>query len=167
VGTWQGLNRYDETTKTFEKYLFDAKGEQLSSNQITYLFEDSQNRIWIGTFEGVNIFYPEKNIFESYLHVPNDKSSLSHNFINCIMEDSQNNIWIGTNNGLNRFNETERNFHRLTTDDGLKNNVIYGILEDDSQRLWISTNKGIETYNRKDKKFENHFYNDGLQKYTV
>jgi signal transduction histidine kinase/DNA-binding response OmpR family regulator len=163
VGTWQGLNRYDETTKTFEKYLFDAKGEQLSSNQITYLFEDSQNRIWIGTFEGVNIFYPEKNIFESYLHVPNDKSSLSHNFINCIMEDSQNNIWIGTNNGLNRFNETERNFHRLTTDDGLKNNVIYGILEDDSQRLWISTNKGIETYNRKDKKFENHFYNDGLQ----
>lgn len=163
VGTWKGLNRFDETTRTFSHHYIDSKGERLSSDQISYLFEDSRHRIWIGTFNGVNIFYPEKNIFESFKKTPSNDIQLNSNEISCIYEDSKGRIWIGTRHGVHLFDEIERNFISLTTQNGLSNNVIYGILEDDQENLWISTNGGLTSYHTKTKKIRNYGVKDGVQ----
>ncbi len=163
VGTWKGLNQFNETSQSFSPHYIDSKGERLSSDQISYLFEDSRNRLWIGTFEGVNIFYPEKNIFESFRKTPSNNIQLTSNEITCIYEDTKGRIWIGTREGISLFDEIERNFVPLTTKDGLSNNFVYGILEDDQQNMWISTNGGLSKYNSNTKTFRNYGVKDGIQ----
>jgi ligand-binding sensor domain-containing protein/signal transduction histidine kinase/DNA-binding response OmpR family regulator len=163
IGTWKGLNRFNEKTHQFTHHYFDSKGERLSSDQISCLYEDSRKRIWIGTFNGVNIFYPERNSFETFLKAPGNDIKLSNNEITSILEDSKGRIWIGTRMGLNLFDELERNFLNITTKDGLPSNIIYGILEDDNNKLWISTNGGLSSYNTNTKKIKNYDVEDGIQ----
>ncbi len=161
VGTWKGLNLFNEKTQTFTPFHIDSNGQRLTSDQISYLFEDSRGRIWIGTFEGVNIFYPERNSFESFFATANNKMSLPGNEITCVYEDNKGRIWIGTRSGLCVFDEIERNF--ISINDGLPNHFVYGILEDDKGLLWISTNGGLACYNPTNKRFINYNKNDGIQ----
>lgn len=163
VGTWKGLNRFDETTRTFSTHYIDSKGQRLTSDQISFLFEDSRHRIWIGTFNGINIYYPDKNIFETFQRTPSNDIRLRNNEISCISEDSKGRIWIGTRKGVHLFDEIERNFISITTQDGLANNTIYGILEDDHENLWISSNGGLSCYHIKTKKVRNYGVKDGVQ----
>lgn len=163
VGTWKGLNRFNEDAQEFTPYFIDSKGNRLSSDQISYLFEDSRARIWIGTFEGVNIFDPERNTFESFVNGSTDSFSIPDNEITCIYEDSKGRIWVGTRNGLSIFNEIDRNFVSISTDQGLPNSIVYGILEDDKGLIWISTNGGLACYNPVNKRFIVYDEGDGIQ----
>lgn len=163
VGTWKGLNRFDEKNLSFSMHYIDSKGERLSSDQISFLFEDSRQRIWIGTFNGVNIYYPEKNVFETFKRTPSNDVNLLSNEIFCISEDSKGRVWIGTRKGVHLFDEIERNFISLTTRDGLLNNTIYGIMEDEQNKLWISSNGGLSCYNTKTRKVRNYGIKDGVQ----
>ncbi len=163
VGTWKGLDRFDEKSHRFYHHYFDSKGKRLTSDQISFLYEDSRNRIWVGTFEGLNIFHPGKNLFESFKNIPGDSASLANNEITCITEDSKGRIWIGTKNGLNLFDELNREFVRYGMEEGLPNNIIYGIIEDDEGSLWISSNGGLSNFHPKTKKVKNYTPNDGIQ----
>ncbi len=163
VGTWKGLNQFDEQKQTFTPYYIDSNGQRLSSDQISYLYEDSRGRIWIGTFEGVNIFYPDRNTFETFATSPNSINGLPGDEITCVYEDSKGRIWIGTRNGLCIFDEIERNFVKISIDEGLPNSFVYGVLEDDKGLMWISTNGGLACYNPVNKRFVNYDKDDGIQ----
>ncbi|MCT4588735.1 MAG: response regulator [Carboxylicivirga sp.] len=163
VGTWKGLNRFDETNQSFTAFYIDQKGNRLTSDQISYLFEDSRGRIWIGTFEGINIFYPERNTFEAFSQTSTKDRYVPANEITCINEDSKGRIWVGTRSGLCVFDEIERNFINISTNEGLPNRFVYGILEDDNGLLWISTNGGLACYNPASKRFINYNKDDGIQ----
>jgi signal transduction histidine kinase/DNA-binding response OmpR family regulator/ligand-binding sensor domain-containing protein len=80
--TKAGLNRYDGYS--FKVYTFNAYDSgTISSNTTLHLFEDSKNRIWIGTEDnGINVFDKKKERFHRILHKPNDPNSLSGNRIN-------------------------------------------------------------------------------------
>lgn len=160
IGTWKGLCRFDEKSLSFEQELTNKR---LSSNQISYLYEDSRKRIWIGTFNGLNIFYPEKNKLESFRRTETDSVNLLNNEITCITEDTKGRIWIGTKKGLHLFDEINRNFISITTQNGLASNIIYGILEDNKENLWIASNGGLSSYNTKSKKIRNFGLKDGIQ----
>src|SRR5690606_13317654 len=116
----------------------DKSGNRLTSDEITYMMEDSKKRIWIGTNKGINIFYPDNMLFDPFSNIL-EENALSDNVVTCITEDSSGRIWIGTRNGLNLFDEGTRSFRVYNTSDGLPNNVIYGVLPDDEGLLWIST----------------------------
>ncbi|WP_430812235.1 MULTISPECIES: ligand-binding sensor domain-containing protein [unclassified Carboxylicivirga] len=163
VGTWKGLNQFNEQSQTFTPYYIDSNGQRLTSDQISYLLEDSRGRIWIGTFEGVNIFYPDRNAFETFVNESNSSNVLPGNEITCVYEDSKGRIWIGTRNGLCIFDEIERNFVEISVDEGLPNSFVYGILEDDKGLMWVSTNGGLACYNPRTKRFIIYDKDDGIQ----
>jgi len=150
---------------TFKHYQYlRAPAYQMYVRPVIY--EDGDNKIWLGTNNGLLVFDQEKESFFTYKNQPDDIYSLSNNHIKTICPDPEKPdrfLWIGTAGGLNLFDKTEGKFTNYTEKDGLPNNVVYGILTDDQNNLWLSTNKGISKFNPKEKTFRNFDVNDGLQ----
>jgi len=144
---------------------FDVNNSSLLTNNISTLFKDSKNRIWIGT-NGGGVYLKEKNSLKLKVFThQTDSFSLSDNTIRTINEDSQKNIWIGTDNGLNKFIEKSNLFISYNKNNGLPVNVIYSIVCSDDG-LWLSTLNGIfyvKFVNNKLNILRNYDINDGLQ----
>lgn len=143
-GTYDGLNRYDGYQ--FKQFRYEPEDlTTVSNNAITVLFEDSKNRLWIGTEGGgLNLYDRKMQSFVRYRHNKADESSLSHDVITSINEDSQGRLWVGTLNGLNLLSDS--NFIRISYDQtdphGLSHNHITSIYKDSRQQMWIGTDGG-------------------------
>jgi signal transduction histidine kinase/AraC-like DNA-binding protein/ligand-binding sensor domain-containing protein len=80
----------------------------LSNNSVNCFFEDSNHILWIGTWEGLNVY--NGHDFKIYRCNKNDPHSISNNIIKQIIEQDETYLWIITGNGLNRFNRTTQVF---------------------------------------------------------
>ena len=100
VGTKGGLNRYNAKFDKFEAYDFAAKNDiELSSSNITKIFEDSYQRLWVGTQKG-KVYRIAKNRVNYELININNSSQVSPFKINDIFESNRINIYIATEIGL-------------------------------------------------------------------
>ncbi|MBQ9382759.1 MAG: HD domain-containing protein [Ruminiclostridium sp.] len=100
IGSYSGLIRYDGN----EFYRFDAS---YGISSVVSLFEDSRERLWIGTNDAGVIFY-EDGKFTSYFRVGGLKTSSIHS----IAEDISGNILIATNLGI-AYIDTSDELHLL------------------------------------------------------
>ena len=117
----------------------------LLSDRIREVYQDTQGRVWVASFDGLCRFDPAKNGFVRYQADPQDSASLSSNFISFIYEDQQQNIWIGTlDKGLNRYREDGGGFDHWYDRDQFS--VVLTALEDQKGRLWFGTQRGEGLY---------------------
>ncbi|WP_316634734.1 two-component regulator propeller domain-containing protein, partial [uncultured Flavobacterium sp.] len=82
----------------------------LSNSSINTIFQDSDNLLWIGTWDGLNRY--DGSNFKIYRPEANNENSLSNQVILKIDEDSNGNIWIVTIHGINRFDKKTGTFQR-------------------------------------------------------
>ncbi|MDX1642611.1 MAG: triple tyrosine motif-containing protein, partial [Balneolaceae bacterium] len=130
------------------------------------IFQDSNRNIWVATLEGLNLLRAENaedGIFEQFLHVPEDSSTIAGNSIRQIFEDGNGNIWIATEGGLSRYIAETQTFENYYHSDGLPVDEIRSIIEDDNGILWIGTIKGLSRFNPDNNSFTNFDKSDGLQ----
>lgn len=80
----------------------------LSNNSVNCIFEDSEQTIWIGTWDGLNSYNGRD--FKTYRYNRNNKSSISNNVIRQILELDPNYLWIATDYGVNRWNKQSQGF---------------------------------------------------------
>ncbi|WP_170147946.1 hybrid sensor histidine kinase/response regulator transcription factor [Marinoscillum furvescens] len=60
-----GLNLMDRETETFQRFQYDEADENtISHNNILSLAEHPDGRVFVGTWKGLNIFDPQKEIFQ-------------------------------------------------------------------------------------------------------
>ncbi len=99
LGTFQGLCKLDLRDYSVKVFLSDSLDTStLSHNAVTSLSVDAENRLWLATLNGINLFHPETESFTRYLHSPNpDEIEPSNEFQN--IEVDGENIWLGTHNG--------------------------------------------------------------------
>jgi ligand-binding sensor domain-containing protein len=148
VGTQRyGLNRligHDESgLPLFKTYSSDLKNPfSLASDRISVLFEDSKERLWIGTHKGLHLYKEDIDGFIKLYHQAGSNEGLSNDIITCIAEDQEGNIWIGTPAGLNKitFQNEVLKAQYFTRKDGLPNDYINSILMDDTGEFWIGSN---------------------------
>lgn len=154
IGTRSGgLNCYNFKTKQYTQYKHISDDpNSLNSDNIRSLAIDRENRIWIGTDQGINIFRPEDNSFESLVNDREDINSLSDNVIFSIAVDYFGQIWAGSwANGLNKityFGRGNYRIERFFQDDNsaysLCSNKITFIYADTLRpEVFVSTNKGL------------------------
>lgn len=159
-------NTANITQQSFEHLRHQPdNADSLSDDHIRVIYQDSQNTLWIGTYNGgLNRYQPETGTFSHFTHNPSDPKSLSHNRVMAIHQDRQGTLWIGTyGGGLNRYNAQSGQFSHFREKDGLPNDVVYSILEDETGKLWLTTNKGLAQFNPQSGKFRHFDVNDGLQ----
>jgi len=96
---------WDSSTSLDLKYsleqLDNTKG--LSNSSINTIFQDSENLLWIGTWDGLNRY--DGNNFKIFRPELNNKNSLSNQVILKIEEDNMGRIWILTIHGINRYDK--------------------------------------------------------------
>ncbi len=91
--------------------------ESLTSNHLMSLCVDRQNRLWIGSDNGLNLYVPTADSsrdkgssgrFKRFRNDPGEPSSLSSNSITSLFEDRQGVLWAGTiGDGLNRLRQAD------------------------------------------------------------
>ncbi len=186
LGFWgYGLAVYNPKTKRIKSYFRDPGNENsLSYEDVWTIFQDSKDRIWVGTNGGgLNLFDINNNKF--YRWIANDSISLNGNSVYSICESNYikksdevktnrdiTTLWIGTNNGLNKFeivNSKDNSYSDLevyitgfTEKDGLADNSVKSVIEDNEGNLWLGTSSGISFFNIKNQTFSNFKISDGL-----
>lgn len=80
----------------------------LSNSSINTIFQDSENLLWIGTWDGLNRY--DGNSFKIFRPELNNKNSLSNQVILKIDEDNTGKIWILTIHGINRYDKKTATF---------------------------------------------------------
>lgn len=157
IGSWEeGL--FMMNGETISNFRHEEKNpSSISSNFIRCCSEDKQGNLWIGTFNGLNMFHPSSQTFTRYQKREN---GLSHSSVWSILCDHQGSIWVGTYfGGVNYFNPESQIYHQYqaakTESEGLSSPIVGRITEDSQHNLWIGTEGGgLNKYDPKSRKFE-------------
>ncbi len=141
-----GLYQFNPTNFVLKQY---DKKAGLSHDLVRSIVEDDEQKLWIGTDNGLNVLDRHSGEFRQFFHDPIDPYSLSSNEINKLYKDSSGYIWIGTyGGGLNRYDSAKQRFVRYRLVNlGLNNErtpkIINDIFEDRQGIIWIATDKGV------------------------
>ena len=165
-----GMVVFDEQrsgTKT-RKLTNSESGGNLASDRIFSFIEDLDGEIWVGTDNGVSVFYDPGYIFEgenaSQITVTLDGHNtylLKGQRINDIEVDGANRKWFATNNSgviVTSENGTEE-IHHFTTDNSpiFSNKIIDIEFNDQSGEVFIATDKGLISFRSKATKGNSDF----------
>lgn len=80
----------------------------LSNSSVNCFCEDSRHRLWIGTWDGLNVYDGRK--FQIYRHKRNFSGSIGNNIIRQIIEQDSLTMWIVTNDCVSRRDERTGQF---------------------------------------------------------
>ena len=162
-----GLYLFNPKTNTIKNYQHDPNNpKSISSNYIRSLALDAQNKLWVGTFNNLNIYWESTDSFYKYSYDPMDNRSLSQNSIRSLFLDSQGGMWLGTYfGGLNYYHPLKNRFKHLKQipyHNSLNDNVVSCIVEDKDKNIWIGTNdRGLNLYNPNTKVFTHYMLQEG------
>ena len=141
IATGGGLQVFNPKMNTFSSYT--RENGKLTTNNITALFNTKDNKLLVGTNEGLIILNLSSTEMTHLTGNATNLKSFTNNYITQLFEDSRGLIWIGTREGLNVLNMENDDLNYLTEKQGLCNNNICGITEDKNHNMWITTSNGI------------------------
>jgi signal transduction histidine kinase/ligand-binding sensor domain-containing protein len=153
---------YNIETKEMEIY-----GES-SKIVVTSAFTfDSQNRLWVGTREGIVYSdHQRKNFNLIRLEHDHDRPDSSF-FLALSLQPIGNSLWVNSfNNAIYIIDLTldpPRVIQKISTIDGLPDNTVYASIPDNLGKIWISHNSGVSQYDTQTHQFINFTTAEGLQ----
>jgi ligand-binding sensor domain-containing protein/AraC-like DNA-binding protein len=141
----EGLGRLVKGQEKFINYQQNKEAGSISNNRIYAVFQDSRERLWIGTGNGLNLFNEAENSFTSFTK----ESGLPGDVILSIQQDSLNRLWLGTNNGLCCFDVENNQFANFSQEDGLQANIFeYKVACSDGKEIMcFGGNNGLNSFN--------------------
>ncbi len=117
--------------------------EELSNNSIKTLVSDVENRLLIGTDNGLFVY--ENNTVRHIKHDSRMSESLANDIIWALYKDYENNIWIGTDYGisLNIYNKYTSYIPVSAITGASDGNHFYSIFKDSKSRIWLGGTNGL------------------------
>lgn len=111
----KGLLRYRPETDDFARY----QDVDAGLTSIVDIYEDSRDRLWVGTYTGLLQFDPEQ---QRVVDAFSTRDGLPHDLVASILEDGRRRLWVSTSRGLARIDVEERVIRHFDTRDGLPSN---------------------------------------------
>jgi signal transduction histidine kinase/DNA-binding response OmpR family regulator/streptogramin lyase len=97
----------------------NQKKNSISSDFIRDIHIDSQNQLWLGTYQGLNKMTIRNNQ-QYHFEVFNNEDGNLNNLIQSIVEDKHHNLWMGTNQGLVCFSKKDKKLRIYNIADGIQ-----------------------------------------------
>lgn len=170
IATSDGLDYLERESMSFIHYKPDSSDPaSIGSPYITDLTYDSNNTLWIGSYNGVSKFDASSNTFRHFrLIEDNLKSTAGSNIVFAIYKDSNGRLWVGLHEGgLKYFDKELETFVSYQNEPNnplsLRSKAVlrHGIVEDSAGILWILTQEGVNRLNLNSKGFRNYQYHEG------
>ncbi len=144
VGTSQGLMRYDKVNEEFEEILLSDHPEH--SFNVVALYADTDNRVWVGTYENGLFLLKENEDTLDISHYDSGNSLLPGDHVASFGKMKDGRLLIGTNHGIAVFDNQRSGIH-LFSHAGLQDAMILSIFESREGDLWVGTLNGLWVYN--------------------
>ena len=137
AGTGRGVSIIDPEAQTIKRLESES---HLNGIGVTEVFEDVNQTIWLGGFQGHILQYkPDSNEFEVF------QDSLYANRITDIISNSSNEIFVGTQgDGMLILNQDRSQLKTLSSENGLISDGLMSLDFDDEGNLWLASLKGVE-----------------------
>ncbi len=153
----KGIKIIDKETEGIYNYPVNYSLYTVNKDIVLCMCEDSKNRLWIGTANGIYVYYKERGTISPFSYSSDSEVStlLKQNAINTIQEDYRGNIWFGTQFGLYRYDglQVTNYFAEANQDKSLCGDEVNTLFNDSEGILWIGTNKGVNFIDRKKESF--------------
>src|SRR5258706_15990590 len=157
-----GLLKYDQHRNLIKQYKNDPSNPfSLNDNRVTCLFQNQEDTIWVGTWNGIQLFNKATQQFSRIPDSLNLKDSAGDAIIT-IFQDKQGLMWFGRwVGGLIQYNPKDNSFKHFYSNaadsTSISTNTITNILEDRSGVLWVgSLGQGINRLNRETGSFRHY-----------
>ena len=169
-GTDNGLCRWDGiAAKVFQPDKSDSNsisGKIIKAKSL--LWDESRNKLFIGTENGLSVYDPQSGKFKNYLINSQNSGSLKA-IVTSIIKDRQDVIWICTAFGFARFLPDADNFiyyfykggfERRHKVDREKINIILDIKQDvnNDSVFWTGTSSGLLKFNKYTENIQRFYY---------
>nr|WP_315245595.1 two-component regulator propeller domain-containing protein [uncultured Flavobacterium sp.] len=125
VATTNGLLTFDPDNYNPDKIKFSRYRKissdkfSLGSNDVLFIFKDSEAKMWISTAGGGLNQAIEKGNDLKFINFAK-KDGLPSDFILSMAEDDDKNLWLATENGISKFNLLNQTFSNYDSNDGLQ-----------------------------------------------
>lgn len=170
AGSWNnGIYFLKKGENRFVNFNSENTNGELTSNRILSFAEDTNGRIWIGTFHGgIVSYHPKEGTIRHHKTKEFVENGLHKNDIRKVLVDTNNNIWIGSTNGLYKVSAINKDQYSVMAISpkmfgNFKNTAsvkhILSMYESANGSLWIGTKgAGLWKYNSDKETFVS--YND-------
>jgi signal transduction histidine kinase/ligand-binding sensor domain-containing protein/DNA-binding NarL/FixJ family response regulator/HPt (histidine-containing phosphotransfer) domain-containing protein len=156
-----GVSRYNPSDLTTVMYRYDEEDVgSISSNRVFDIYQDSNSRIWIATYEGLNVYNPSTDSFHRYT---TSNSGLLANAISSVYQSREGKFWIGTLYGL--ASGTQRQFPKYDDVNGnLSSKAVNAFAETGDGSIWVGTDDGLNRLGPGSENFDwiNEYTSPGL-----
>ncbi|MDG1752164.1 MAG: two-component regulator propeller domain-containing protein, partial [Thalassotalea sp.] len=160
IGTYKNsIYQYNPVTKKFI-HLDESLG--LSHPEISEIFKDNEQNIWVGTGGGVNLWNDQTKRFISFYKNKEKEGSFLGSIVQDIHQCKNGQIWIATQEGLNLYQPKTKSFKHFDRKNGLPTSLIRAISDDENGHLWLTTNKGISKLDPYSGEVTNYDSDNGL-----
>lgn len=172
LGTPSGLCRWDGFKAIVYKH-DDADSNSLIGDRISrngLIWNKFDQKLVIGTKEGISIFDPETGIFTNHFVNPLKLNAL-RSPVNAVFTDHQGILWIGTDHGFARFSPKENDFINYAYTNELPQglildrnsiNQIFDIRQDyfNDSVLWMASLAGLLKFDKKTEEIKWFYFPD-------
>ncbi len=123
IGTlFSGLNKYDPQKDSMIRLAQSPEvSDALNGLSVYCIFEDSKQRLWVGTDKGLNYYHRETGKFESF----SKSDGLFRDAVFSIVEDRSGKLWLSSDLGLSRFDYDTKVIKNFSVSDGLQGNRFF------------------------------------------
>ena len=149
-----GLVVFDETKNRVKELSVGNGSGGLPNGDVYALAKDLNGDIWVGTANGVGVFYNSGSVFteQSYdarIPIVDRRPLLDGQTVRAIAIDGANRKWMGTDNGLWLFNpEGDKLIRHFNTSNSPmpSNKVLSVAVEHTSGEVFVATDAGVASY---------------------
>lgn len=119
-----------------------AKGSLPISNRwVTSLAISYDEKLWIGTYYGLNRYKLKERLMSEYDHLRNE-------VVTAVVNDGDKGLWVGTYHGVWRIKGGEENI--FNQENGIPNDVIQSLVADHDGNVWFGTSNGLVVIRKDD-----------------
>ncbi len=148
-----GIWVFNETSNQSRYLSTQVNQGNLPSQRVNAFALDQNGQIWIGTDQGVAVFFSPNSIFDASVNAVTPifdlRPLLRAEQVNAIAIDGGNRKWIGTNNGLWLFDEEGSTliYHFTTQNSPLNTNQVLDLsIHPQTGEVFIRTQEGLISY---------------------
>lgn len=159
VKTTNKIGVYNVKTHTFNPYTYPENlATANNKNNVSVLYQDSNDNIWVGFEKGLAKLNIDTGIFELFTISSGEKIT---DYVRSMCEDYLGNLWVGTYNGLYILNPEKTKISHFIHDENdsnsLSQNSIFKVYQDSKGDIWIGTYAGGISYYDRSYDVFNHF----------